>query len=139
MAAFVALLVSLFTFSVQPPLAVLESDVCPPYTQGYTKDGQVILCPNQLTLPRQQVLNHEIIHLVQDNFGVDTLLPKGTVTYLVNETLSERETLSVIIHYSESGYMMSEFEARVLSTLPPSVIMYLLEFSEIHAYLTSAR
>ena len=137
MAAFIALWVSLFTFAFRPPLAVLESDVCPPYTQGYTKEGQVILCPNQLTLPRQQVLNHEIIHLVQDNLGVDTLLPKSAVSFLVNTTLSERESLSVIVHYSESGYMMSEFEARVLSKLEPAVIIYLLEFSENYDYLTS--
>ena len=51
----------------------------PKYTQGYVKDGEVYICPNNLTMPRQEVINHEVVHLIQSNLGVDTLLPHSTI------------------------------------------------------------
>ena len=134
MSFFIPLWLSLVAFmGLYTPLAVYESQECPAYTQGYVKDGKVVICPNNLTMPRQEVINHEVVHLIQSNLGVDTLLPHSTINYLVHHNMSEMEKLNVILVYSDSGYMMQEFEARLLQTLPDDVIMTLYRLSQGYA------
>ena len=119
----------------KPP--VTEVSDCPKYTQGYVKDGQVHLCSSQLTMPRNVVINHEVVHLIQEKLGVDTLLPAPVVSYLVHHNLSESEVLPVLVHYSESGYINAELEARLLQKLPDSAIMMMYKLANDYAYLTS--
>ena len=134
MTVFIPLWLSLIAFmGLYTPLSVYESQECPAYTQGYVKDNKVVICPNQLTMPRQEVINHEVVHLIQSNLGVDTLLPHSTINYLVHHNMSEMEKLNVILVYSDSGYMMQEFEARLLQTLPDDVIMTLYRLSQGYA------
>ena len=134
MSFFIPLWLSLVAFmGLYTPLAVYESQECPAYTQGYVKDDKVVICPNNLTMPRQEVINHEVVHLIQSNLGVDTLLPHSTIDYLVHHNMSEMEKLNVILVYSDSGYMMQEFEARLLQTLPDDVIMNLYRLSQGYA------
>ena len=134
MSFFIPLWLSLVAFmGLYTPLAVYESQECPAYTQGYVKDDKVVICPNNLTMPRQEVINHEVVHLIQSNLGVDTLLPHSTIDYLVHTRMSEMEKLNVILVYSDSGYMMQEFEARLLQTLPDDVIMSLYRLSQGYA------
>ena len=135
----IPLVLSLIAYAgLQPSLSVLESQNCPKYTQGYVKDEQVYICPNELTLPRQEVINHEVVHLVQSNLGVDTLLPGQVVNFLALHTLEEKDQLSVILYYSDSGYVSSEYEARILQKLHPRIIMSLLRFSQDYANLTNS-
>ncbi len=134
MTFFIPLWLSLVAFmGLYTPLAVYESQECPAYTQGYVKDGKVVICPNNLTMPRQEVINHEVVHLIQSNLGVDTLLPPATLDYLIHTRMDEMEKLNVILVYSDSGYMMQEFEARLLQTLPDDVIMSLYRLSQGYA------
>jgi hypothetical protein len=138
MAFLIPLYLSLITFTgLYSPLSVFESDECPKYTQGYVRNGRVTICPDNLTMPRQEVINHEVIHLIQSNLGVDTLLPTSAVSYLVNTQMSEAETLSVLVVYSDSGYMMSEFEARLLQKMPEPLIMTMYRLSQDYAFLTT--
>ena len=111
------------------PVPAKVVDTCPPYTQGYVKDGQVHLCP-EMTMPRHEVVNHETVHLIQNHWGGGVLMPQMVLNLLVQNTLEEREILSVIIHYDESDYINQEFEARVLQNLHPRVIMTLYRLSD---------
>ena len=134
MTFFIPLWLSLVAFmGLYSPLEVYESLDCPAYTQGYVKDGEVYICPNNLTMPRQEVINHEVVHLIQSNLGVDTLLPHEALNYLINNNMSEMEKLNVILVYYDSGYMMQEFEARLLQTLPDDVIMNMYRLSQGYA------
>ena len=138
MTLFIPLYLSLLAFiGLYIPLSVLESDECPKYTQGYVKNGHITICPDNLTMPREEVINHEVIHLIQSNLGVDTLLPPPVVSHLVSTQMTEAETLSVLVVYSDSGYMMSEFEARLLQKMPEPVIMTMYRLSQDYAFLTT--
>ena len=139
MSFFIPLWLSLVAFmGLYSPLKVYDSLECPAYTQGYVKDGEVYICSNNLTLPRQEVINHEVVHLIQSNLGVDTLLPGQVVNFLALHTLEEKDQLSVILYYSDSGYVSSEYEARILQKLHPRIIMSLLRFSQDYATLTNS-
>ena len=132
MSLFMPLLMTLAAYvGLHPSLSVLDV-TCDPYVQGYVQDGIVHVCKDA-ELPRQTIINHEIVHLVQSNLGVDTLLPHSTLDYLVHTRMSEMEKLNVILVYSDSGYMMQEFEARLLQTLPDDVIMSLYRLSQGYA------
>ena len=137
MSLFIPLLLTLAAYvGLHPSLSVLDV-TCDPYVQGYVQDGIVHVCKDA-ELPRQTIINHEIVHLVQYNLGVDTLLPEYILNPLINETVPERERLAVLVIYSESDYMMAEYEARVLQNLHPRVIMTMLRFSQDYATLTSS-
>ena len=134
MSFFIPLWLSLVAFmGLYSPLKVHDSLECPAYTQGYVKDGEVYICSNNLTLPRQEVINHEVVHLIQSNLGVDTLLPHDVLNILIHNNMTEMEKLNVILVYSDSGYMMQEFEARLLQTLPDDVIMNMYRLSQGYA------
>ena len=136
MSLFMPLLLTLAAYvGLHPSLSVLDV-TCDPYVQGYVQDGIVHVCKDA-ELPRQTIINHEIVHLVQSNLGVDTLLPDYILNPLINETVPERERLAVLVIYAESDYMMAEYEARVLQNLHPRVIMTMLRFSQDYATLTS--
>ena len=136
MSLFMPLLLTLAAYvGLQPSLSVLDV-TCDPYVQGYVQDGIVHVCKDA-ELPRQTIINHEIVHLVQYNLGVDTLLPEYILNPLINETVPERERLAVLVIYNESDYIMAEYEARVLQNLHPRVIMTMLRFSQDYATLTS--
>ena len=136
MSLFMPLLLTLAAYvGLHPSLSVLDV-TCDPYVQGYVQDGIVHVCKDA-ELPRQTIINHEIVHLVQYNLGVDTLLPEYILNPLINETVPERERLAVLVIYAESDYMMAEYEARVLQNLHPRVIMTMLRFSQDYATLTS--
>lgn len=136
MSLFMPLLMTLAAYvGLHPSLSVLDV-TCDPYVQGYVQDGIVHVCKDA-ELPRQTIINHEIVHLVQNNLGVDTLLPEFILNPLIDETVPERERLAVLVIYNESDYMMAEYEARVLQNLHPRVIMTMLRFSQDYATLTS--
>lgn len=136
MSLFMPLLMTLAAYvGLHPSLSVLDV-TCDPYVQGYVQDGIVHVCKDA-ELPRQTIINHEIVHLVQSNLGVDTLLPEFILNPLIDETVPERERLAVLVIYNESDYMMAEYEARVLQNLHPRVIMTMLRFSQDYATLTS--
>ena len=136
MSLFMPLLMTLAAYvGLHPSLSVLDV-TCDPYVQGYVQDGIVHVCKDA-ELPRQTIINHEIVHLVQSNLGVDTLLPEYILTPLITETVPERERLAVLVIYNESDYIMAEYEARVLQNLHPRVIMTMLRFSQDYATLTS--
>ena len=137
MSLFMPLLLTLAAYvGLHPSLSVLDV-TCDPHVQGYVQDGIVHVCKDA-ELPRQTIINHEIVHLVQYNLGVDTLLPEYILNPLINETVPERERLAVLVIYNESDYIMAEYEARVLQNLHPRVIMTMLRFSQDYATLTSS-
>ena len=137
MSLFIPLLLTLAAYvGLHPSLSVLDV-TCDPYVQGYVQDDIVHVCKDA-ELPRQTIINHEIVHLVQNNLGVDTLLPDYILNPLINQTVSERERLAVLVIYNESDYIMAEYEARVLQNLHPRVIMTMLRFSQDYATLTSS-
>ena len=113
------------------PLPVVDVLSCPPYTQGYVADNVIHVCPD-LTIPREEVVNHEIIHLIQANIG-GTILPPEFLDAMVKEYLTDSEILTVLTVYANSGYVDEEFEARLLSDLPPAFIMMMYRLSEGYA------
>ena len=117
-----------FAFS---PLPVVDVSECPPYTQGYVFNDTIHICPD-LTIPREEVVNHEIIHLIQANIG-GTILPPEFLDAMVKEYLTDSEILTVLTVYANSGYTDEEFEARLLSDLPPAFIMMMYRLSEGYA------
>ena len=138
MSLFIPLCLSLLAYvSLYPTLSVLETDQCPPYTQGYVKEEQVYVCTNH-TLPRDTIINHEVVHLIQSNLGVDFVLPEVVLSWLVINTLTEAETLSVLVHYNTAQHN-PELEARVLQKLHPRVIMTLLRISQDYATITTGQ
>ena len=138
MLVFAPLYLSLWVFgSLQTSLPVFDRDICPRNLQGYAGDETITVCVNELKIPREEVINHEAIHLVHKNFGVDTLLPVGLVHYLAQEAMTEGEVLSVLANYSDTDYMDGEFEARLLQKLPSPIIITLYRLSEDYAALTS--
>ena len=137
MSVFIPLCLSLLAYvGLQPSLQVFDTS-CSPYTEGYVKEGDVYVCEGH-SLPRETVINHEVVHLVQSNLGVDTLLPPALLDFLIDERLDERERLAVLVIYNNSDYMAAEFEARVLQDLHPRVIMSMLRISQDYAALTSS-
>ena len=138
MSLFIPLCLSLLAYaSLYPTLSVLETDQCPPYTEGYVKDEQVYVCTNH-TLPRDTIINHEVVHLIQSNLGVDFILPDTVLTWLVHNTLTEAEVLPELVHYNEAQHN-PELEARVLQKLHPRVIMTLLRISQDYATITTGQ
>lgn len=138
MSLFIPLCLSLVTYvGLYPTLQVFETDQCPPYTEGYVKEEQIYVCNNH-TLPRDTVINHEVVHLIQTNLGVDFVLPEVMLSWLVHNTLTEAETLSVLVHYNEAQHN-PELEARVLQKLHPRVIMTLLRISQDYATITTGQ
>ena len=113
------------------PLPVVDVSECPPYTQGYVFNDTIHICPD-LTIPREEVVNHEIIHLIQANIG-GTILPPEFLDAMVKEYLTDSEILTVLTVYANSGYTDEEFEARLLSDLPSGVIMMMYRLSEGYA------
>ena len=73
------------------PLNVIEVASCPPYTQGYVKGDTIHVCP-KLTTPRQEVIKHETVHLIQANLG-GIILPQEVLNFLVYELYDESEIL----------------------------------------------
>ena len=118
--------------SINP--TIVEIDKCPPYTQGYVQDHIVHICPD-LSLPREEVENHEIVHLIQANIG-GNIFTQEVLDSLVSTNISERELLAVISVYPEDE-VAGELEARLLQTMPREVIMLLYRFSESYASLDS--
>ena len=122
------LLAIVFAFS---PLPVVDVSECPPHTQGYVFNDTIHICPD-LTIPREEVVNHEIIHLIQANIG-GTILPPEFLDAMVKEYLTDSEILPVLTVYANSGYVDEEFEARLLSDLPSAFIMMMYRLSEGYA------
>ena len=117
---------------------IVESKDCPPNTWGYADGEKVTLCTDsEPKLSREEIINHETIHLIQTNLDVDLLMPEQMLNFLVHSTLDEAEILQVILFYGETDYMGAEFEARVLSKLPTSVIMMMYSISEDYVLFTS--
>ena len=129
MGTFVATIVAFA--SLWAPLPIVDVDTCPPYTQGYVFNDTIHICPD-LTIPREEVVNHEIIHLIQANIG-GTILPPEFLDAMVKEYLTDSEILTVLTVYANSGYTDEEFEARLLSDLPSSFIMMMYRLSEGYA------
>ena len=114
------------------PLPVVDVLSCPPYTQGYVADNVIHVCPD-LTIPREEVVNHEIIHVIHYNLGLsndETILPEPWFTDLVREYLTPEEVLFVLTSENYREYPNQELEARLLSKLPRPIIMTLLIASE---------
>jgi hypothetical protein len=136
--AFIPLYLSLWVFgALQTTLPVFDRDVCPKNLQGYAGDESITICVNELKIPREEVINHEAIHLVHKNFGVDTLLPPSVIHYLAQNTMTEAQVLSILVNYSHTDYLDGEFEARLLQKLPSPAIITLYRLSEDYATLTS--
>ena len=137
MGVFITLCLSIFTMmGSYEPVKIIDAESCPLYTQGYVKDNQVYICPD-LSISRDIVISHEVAHLIQNSLGGDILLPPSILDYLIRETLTEAEVLSVIVHYGDSGYMPQELEARVLSKVDKDVIMYMYWLTEEYVSLTT--
>ena len=129
MGSFIA---TIFAFaSLWVPLPVLDVETCPPYTQGYVSDDTIHVCPD-LTVPRDEVVNHEIIHLIQNNIG-GTILPPEMLDELIKDYMTDEEILLVVTVYANSDYIDEEFEARLLSDLPSGFIMLMYRLSEGYA------
>ena len=132
MGAFITLWATLFPFvDLYRPLQVFEVETCPPYTQGYVLDDKIHVCPD-LTVPREEVVNHEIIHLIQNNIG-GTILPPEMLDALIRDYMSDEETLLVLTVYANSDYTDEEFEARLLADLPSEIIMMMYRLSQGYA------
>ena len=129
MGTFVATIVAFA--SLWAPLPIVDVDTCPPYTQGYVSDDTIHVCPD-LTVPREEVVNHEIIHLIQFNIG-GTILPPEMLDALIRDYMSDEEILMVLTVYENSNYTDEEFEARILSDLPSSFIMMMYRMSQGYA------
>ena len=117
--------------SLWAPLPIFDVETCPPYTQGYVSDDIIHVCPD-LTVPREEVVNHEIIHLIQNNIG-GTILPPELLDELVKDYMTDEEILLVVTVYANSDYIDEEFEARLLSDLPSGIIMMMYRLSEGYA------
>ena len=109
--------------SIDPTIVVV--DKCPPYTQGYVQDSVVHICPD-LSIPREEVENHEIVHLIQDNLG-GNIFPQEVLDSLVSTNISERELLAVISVYPEDE-VAGELEAEHKLSIRSYVLLY--RFSE---------
>ena len=117
--------------SLWAPLPIFDVKTCPPYTQGYVSNDTIHVCPD-LTVPREEVVNHEIIHLIQNNIG-GTILPPELLDELVQDYMTDEEILLVVTVYANSDYIDEEFEARLLSDLPSGIIMMMYRLSEGYA------
>lgn len=101
---------------------------------GYFEEetNTIAFCPDNIEESKyshSDVVRHELLHRVQQNFRGATLIPEPFLTNLVLHYLEDGQALAIALNYDDTD---SEFEARVLQHLPESVISGLLIYSQLY-------